>query len=612
MAAQVDAAPAAPADRFASAAPNPARPLIISEFRVRGPNGANDEFVEVTNRSGAAHTVASTTGTGYAVAASDGTVRCSIPDGTVIPPYGSYLCTNSVGYSLGGMATGDATYTTDIPDNAGIALFNNNSGGAYFKLTNRLDAVGSTSEANSLYKEGAGYNALTPFSIDYSFYRNLSTGSISSATLTTFTPGLPEDTNNNATDFVFVDKNGTSAGAGQRLGGPGPSNLASPRNNGDLDVSLLDPCGDDQSPPNAVRDFTSDPANNSTFGTEDIRRTITNNTGGNVTALRIRVADIRTFPAPSGFADMRPRTSTDVVVTVDRAPCGAGTSNVTVRGTTLEQPPSQPNGGGFNSTWVVPSVTPGTPLAAGASIDVRFLHGLQQTGSKSVRIIVEAITSGDDTTADAGTCLSGAESASMCAVCDGRTPTITGSAAGETITGTPGDDVILALGGNDTVNGLGGNDVICGGPGVDTLNGGDGTDTIIGGLGDDASLSGGDNADDIRGGLGADTASGGLGDDTISGFAGADTLDGDAGADTILGGSEVDVLNGGDGNDRLAGGSGGDTLNGDGDDDRLLGNDGDDALNGGAGDDHLFGQGGVDSLDGGTGTDVVFQRGVRR
>src|ERR671911_2614389 len=105
--------------------------LIISEFRVRGPNGANDEFIEIYNNSGADHTVTAASGTGYGVAASDGTTRCSILNGTVIPNRGHYLCVNSVGYSLasypagnGTTATGDATYTTDIPDNAGIAIFN--------------------------------------------------------------------------------------------------------------------------------------------------------------------------------------------------------------------------------------------------------------------------------------------------------------------------------------------------------------------------------------------------------------------------------------------------------------------------------------------------------
>ena len=371
--------------------------LIISEFRVRGPNGANDEFIEIYNNSGADHTV-NGGGTGYAVAASNGVARCVIPDGTVIPNRGHYLCVNSVGYSLasypagnGTTATGDATYTTDVPDNAGIAIFNT-SVAADFTLANRMDAVGSTSEANTLYKEGTGYPALTPFSIDYSFYRDDCGKSGSITTFGACPISTPKDTNNNAADFVFVDTNGTSAGAGQRLGAPGPENLSSPiQRNASFANNVLDICVAASSPPNRVRDFTSDPANNSTFGTLDIRRTVTNNTGGNVTRMRWRVIDLTTFPAPSGIADLRPRTSTAVVVTVDRAPCGSGTSNVTVQGTTLEQPPSQPNGGGFNSSMSSGTVTLATPLANGASLDLRFLLGIQQTGSFKFYLNVEAL-----------------------------------------------------------------------------------------------------------------------------------------------------------------------------------------------------------------------------
>ena len=371
--------------------------LIISEFRVRGTNGANDEFIEIYNNSGADHTVAGG-GTGYAVAASNGVARCVIPNGTVVPNRGHYLCVNSVGYSLasypagnGTTATGDATYTTDIPDNAGIAIFNT-SVAANFNLANRLDAVGSTSEANILYKEGTGYPALVPFSIDYSFYRDNCGKSGSITTFGACSIDTPKDTNNNAADFIFVDTNGTSAGAGQRLGAPGPENLSSPiQRNASFAVNLLDVCVAAASPPNRVRDFTSDPPNNSTFGTLDIRRTVVNNTGGNVTRVRWRVIDLTTFPAPSGIADLRPRTSTAVVVTVDRPPCGSGTSNVTVQGTTLEQPPSQPNGGGFNSSMSSGTVTLATPLANGATLDVRFLLGIQQTGSFKFYINVEAL-----------------------------------------------------------------------------------------------------------------------------------------------------------------------------------------------------------------------------
>ena len=374
--------------------------LVISEFRVRGPNGLSDEFIEIANVSGADHTVAALSGGGYGVAASDGVTRCTIPNNTVIPNRGHYLCVNSVGYSLasypagnGTTATGDATYTTDIADNAGIALFNNNTGGGSYILANRLDAVGSTSEANTTYKEGTGYPALVPFSINYSFYRdNCGKGGSITTLGACPTGGNLKDTNNNAADFIFVDTNGTSAGAGQRLGAPGPENLSSPiERNASFTVTNLDTCATSASPPNRVRDFTSDPGNNSSFGTLDRRLTVQNNTGGNVTRLRWRVVDLTTFPAPSGIADLRPRTSTAVVVTVDRPPCGSGTSNVTVQGTTLEQPPSQPNGGGFNSSMSSGTVTLATPLANGATLDVRFLLGIQQTGSYKFYINVEAL-----------------------------------------------------------------------------------------------------------------------------------------------------------------------------------------------------------------------------
>jgi len=367
-------------------------PLIIGEFRVRGPSGANDEFIEVYNNSDTSTTVASQVGSGFAVAASDATVRCTIPNGTVIPGRGHYLCTNSVAYSLGGYATGDATYTTDIPDNAGIALFNNNVP-ANFILANRLDAVGSTSEANTLYKEGTGYPALTPFSIDYAFVRDAcgQQGSITNLTPCPLTTGVA-DTGNNAVDFYFVDTNGTSAGAGQRLGSPGPENLASPiQRNASFVVGLPDNCVAGSLPPNQIRDLTSVPAQNSTFGTIELRRTIINNTGANVTRLRFRVTQQTTFPAPSGTADLRTRTTADTTDNFSNQPCGTGTSVITVLGTTKEEPPSQPNGGAFNGTFSVGTVTLGTPIPPGNSVIVRFLWGVQQTGKFRVGMNIEVL-----------------------------------------------------------------------------------------------------------------------------------------------------------------------------------------------------------------------------
>ena len=181
---------------------------------------------------------------------------------------------------------------------------------------------------------------------------------------------MPKDTDNNAVDFLFVDTNGTSAGAGQRLGSPGPEKSTSPLGDTGLAVGLLDPSVAATATPNLVRDLTSDPAHNSTFGTVTIRRTITNSTAAPLTTLRFRISELSTFPSPSGVADLRPITSTSSTVTVN----GVVT---TVLGTTLEQPPNQPNGGGFNTTM---GVALDTPLETGASVAIQIRLGIQQTG----------------------------------------------------------------------------------------------------------------------------------------------------------------------------------------------------------------------------------------
>src|SRR5258708_37709852 len=67
--------------------------LIIDAFRLRGPSGAQDEYVQIYNDSGSAHTVAAISGTGYALAAPHGIRRRTLPHGTRIPPRGHFLCT---------------------------------------------------------------------------------------------------------------------------------------------------------------------------------------------------------------------------------------------------------------------------------------------------------------------------------------------------------------------------------------------------------------------------------------------------------------------------------------------------------------------------------------
>lgn len=375
----------------------PAHAAIISDFRVRGASGALDEFVRIYNETGTTVIVAATSGgSGWAVAKSGGTVLCKIPNGTIVPPGASFLCANSNGYSLSALPANapNATYTVDIPDNAGIALFSNDAPSS-FNLNTRLDAAGSTSEPDPLYREGAGYRSLTPFSIDYGFTRDrCGKRGVIGREVNCTVQGTPIDTNDNARDFVFVDTNGTSAGAGQRLGAPGPANLSAPVLGSALSLGNLDSCSAETAQPNLVQDFSSNPGANATFGTVDLRRSITNTSTTPITSLRFRIIDLSTFPTPTGVADLRPRTSGNSTVTVSRFPCGSGTYNVSVAGTVLESPPNQPNGGGFNSTLSVPSVRPDSPLAPGASVDVRFLLGIQKEGVMRFSIALEGSPEG--------------------------------------------------------------------------------------------------------------------------------------------------------------------------------------------------------------------------
>jgi hypothetical protein len=64
---------------------------------------------------------------------------------------------------------------------------------------------------------------------------------------------------------------------------------------------------------------------------------------------------------------------------------------VIVGGTTLETPPAQPLGGGFNSSATTSTITLAQPLAPGASINLQFLLGVQTTGSFKFFFNVEAL-----------------------------------------------------------------------------------------------------------------------------------------------------------------------------------------------------------------------------
>lgn len=193
--------------------------LIISEFRMRGPAGPRDEFVELVNNTNSPITVSTTDGSeGWTLAYSNPagtiTVLAIIPNGTVIPAHGHYLMTNEVRatgiapYSLSANPTGnpvrtadsDAMWTPDNVDNGGFALFRT-SNTANFIEAARIDAVGFAAlPAGSIYREGNGLPNCTGApgpGEQVSFIR-------------VGTPGNPQDTGANENDFLYISSTGSS------------------------------------------------------------------------------------------------------------------------------------------------------------------------------------------------------------------------------------------------------------------------------------------------------------------------------------------------------------------------------------------------------------------
>jgi endonuclease G len=349
--------------------------VIISEFRFRGtdPDGAGpltasaNEFVELYNQTDEGVTL-----TGWTLRSSNGVTLLTFP-ATVMAARSHYLVAGS-GYGLTSYAAANSTLAADIPDGAGVALFNS---GTVFDVSTRLDAVGFSGVGDPTYREG---NGLTPAGgvtsdAEFTFARNTS-------------GGLPLDADDNQPDFMFVSTDGGVYGSRQSgLGAPGPENSSSALvRNSQVGVALLDPAASSASYPNRERDFNADPDNNAPQGRLYIRRTVTNNTGANVTLLRFRVINMTTYPALPGYADLRAVSSGPVSVTV------TGGASKTVLGTTLEMPPAQPKGGGNNSTLAAGTITLNAPLADGASIDLQFVLGVYNGGAFRFYVNVEAVT----------------------------------------------------------------------------------------------------------------------------------------------------------------------------------------------------------------------------
>jgi hypothetical protein len=322
--------------------------VLISEFRLRGKNGATDEFIELYNNTDTNITVSTTDGSaGWAVDATSNGSRenvAVIPNGTVIPARKHFLLAAN-GYSLATYANADFYYQppsgSDIDDDTGLALYSTSNRGN-FAESNRLDAVGFIG-APAQNIEGVGLSPVGGTQNgENSFVRRLLTG-------------RPQDTDQNNQDFVFVSTStATFRGIQPVLGAPGPQNSVSPRQdpNRTIIITSFDPTVSPNAFPNRDRDG-SDYGLNRSYGTMTLRRSFTNDSGQKITRIRFRVIDITTNGnTVAGQADLRLLDSSDQAVLRNAV-------NTRVHGTLIEQlsgqqsdraPALQSNGGGLNTS----------------------------------------------------------------------------------------------------------------------------------------------------------------------------------------------------------------------------------------------------------------------
>ncbi|HKE57062.1 MAG TPA: DNA/RNA non-specific endonuclease, partial [Pyrinomonadaceae bacterium] len=154
---------------------------MISEFRTRGPNGANDEFIELYNATASPINIG-----GWKINRSNGSgtinTQVTITAGTMIPGHGHFLATNSAAGGYSGSVPGNQTYATGITDDGGVAVLDPSN--------TVIDQAGMS--AGSAYKEGTVLSQLTT-NTDRSHERRPGGAG-----------GNSTDTDNNAADFQLI------------------------------------------------------------------------------------------------------------------------------------------------------------------------------------------------------------------------------------------------------------------------------------------------------------------------------------------------------------------------------------------------------------------------
>jgi hypothetical protein len=160
--------------------------IVINEFRSWGPNGGNDEFIELRNDAPTATSIGSwqvrhSPRTGTAT-----TELVTLPAGVILNPGCYFLLTRSAKLEVySGAAPGDASFGANLNDDGGLALFR--ADGAL------VDAVGMS--LSTLYKEGVPLLSWHPTKEDRSYQR---VGDDKHNNLTDFAVGSPSTPTNRA------------------------------------------------------------------------------------------------------------------------------------------------------------------------------------------------------------------------------------------------------------------------------------------------------------------------------------------------------------------------------------------------------------------------------
>ena len=364
---------------------NGTSPVLISEFRLSGPGGITDEYIELINLTGRAVAL-----TGWTLNA--GTVNTTLSGldltGKSIPAYGHLLITNS-GYTLGSgaiaypstyplgsttpsaYATGDVVYSGDIALGSTLTLSNGST---------LVDSVGDLSGTVGLVATN-----------QYAFVRRQDGAAI-------------VDTDNDTNDFNLVDTASTKGPptdsgvstlvAGARLGTPAPQNASSPIGRASLTLVPLDPATNQGIVPDGrypSRGSSLDP-----FGRLTLRRTITN--FSNQTIKQIRFTLVRTTAGngvssgsgqASGIADLRAITSVGVSANGSKVVQAIQIEAPTTPTTPSNQLSSNDtgNGGGHNASWNVGTL-PAGGLAPGQSMNVEFVFGIVKEGNYNTSVVI--------------------------------------------------------------------------------------------------------------------------------------------------------------------------------------------------------------------------------